>query len=130
MLARATPGPTLRFTAALMMLGTLGACDVTTEADRDTFAVSFATDPAPAASDPAEITVTGSSASVARVAARRGSTRVPTGWRGWRCSASKAGIVVRFDTARVRSTRSVAHVLPDVSTTQASEGSATRNEDQ
>ena len=53
-----------------------------------------------------------------------------TGWRGWRCSASKAGMVVRFEIARVRATSSIATVRPEVSMTNAATGSATRNDDQ
>jgi secernin len=55
---------------------------------------------------------------------------VETSGRGWRCSASKAGMVVRFEIARVRSTVSTATARPDVSTTNAAPGSATRNDDQ
>ena len=58
-----------------------------------------------------------------------GSTSVSTGWRGWRCSASKLGIVVRFEMARW-TTSSIATVRPDVSITKAPAGSATRNDDQ
>jgi hypothetical protein len=75
-------------------------------------------------------TVTGGSASTERLAARRGSTSASTGWRGWRWAASKDGIVVRLEMARVASTRSVAQVRPEVSTTQACPASATRNDDQ
>ena len=46
--------------------------------------------------------VTGSAARTACDARQRGSTSVSTGWRGWRCSASNAGMVVRFEMARVR----------------------------
>jgi hypothetical protein len=75
-------------------------------------------------------TVTGVAASTASLARSRGSTSVPTGWRGWRWAASKEGMVVRFEMARVVATRSASHVVPDVSTTQASPASARRNDDQ
>lgn len=60
MLRRASVRSSLTLAAtAVVALGVLGACDITTEPDLDTFNVSFATDPAPAADDPAEITVVG-----------------------------------------------------------------------
>ena len=66
--------------------------------------------------------LTGRRASAAFDACQRGSTSVATCWRGWRCAASKSGIVVRFEIARTSGTRSTAHSRPEVSTTKASAG--------
>ena len=50
--------------------------------------------------------------------------------RASRWTSSKAGMVVRFEMARVQPTSSASQVRPEVSTTHAVDGSATRNDDQ
>ena len=75
-------------------------------------------------------TVTGRMASARSEACRRGSTSVATGWRGCRCAASKAGIVVRLDVARVEAPPPPRPRSPRSPPRRRPIGSAIRNDDQ
>ena len=63
-------------------------------------------------------------------ASNLGSTRASIRGEVSACSTRNASMAGRFDTARRSSTRSTAQVAPEVSSTNASVGSATRKVDQ